>query len=121
MTMHSFLDVFFESLQKHRLIDQQIHVYIAWIEKHHGWNMMADKKWLEMFVEYAKVRDVEDITTKHVNDFMYMVVKTYHTVWAEKEARMSLLRFMRYYEARTKSFTKFPRRVILNQLSTDSL
>lgn len=120
-TMRSLLDVFFESMQKRRLIDQQINVYMAWIEKHHGWNMMADKKWLEMFVEHAKVNDVDDITTPHFEDFIALIDRTFQTVWACKEARMAVLRFMRYYEARTKSFTKHPRRVVSDKLFTKSL
>ena len=121
MTMRSLLDVFFESLQKRRLIDQQINVYMAWIEKHHGWNMLSDKKWLDMFAEQQCIRDVDEIKRNHFDGFMETVGNIYQTRWARKEARMAILRFVRFYEARTKSFTKSPRRGVSETFPQETL
>ena len=124
MTMRSLADILFASLQKRRLIDQQIHVYISWVRRHHGWAMLDDEQWIVTFINHSGIEDVDDATGAHFDDFMTTIRKEHNGQVAHKRARLAVKRFLRYYEARTRSFTTWPRRGTFSAargLSTEQL
>ena len=123
MAMQRIVDLFFKSLQKNRLIEQQIAVYMSWIRRHHGWQMNSDENWINMFVEYTECENVEDISKESFVRFLDMIHETYPNDWAYRDAKFAILKFKRYYEARTRSFTLKPRRGVLvesEELCTES-
>ena len=109
MTMFKLGDLFFRKMS---LIDQQIEVYSMWTLRHHGWCLDSDQGWLRLFVASENLTDIEDATEESFSHFLKIVEQNYPSEWAQKDARLAVLRFMRFYKARTRSFTKNPRRVV---------
>lgn len=105
--MGKLSDLFFA---RKKLIDEQVDVYSAWTVRHHGWCLNSDQAWIRMFINTQGITDVEDSSSQSLEAFLRLVDERYQSKWAVDDARVSVLRFMRYYEARTKAFTKFPRR-----------
>jgi hypothetical protein len=82
-----------------------------WTVRHRGWCLDTDQAWLRMFAQTEDLKDVGDANEESVNHFLIVVGEKYSGDWAVHDARMAVVRFMRFYEARTRSFTKSPRRV----------
>jgi len=108
-----FVNVVSKALgNEQKLIDQQIFVYLAWLERHKGWRLYGEEECIEKFVEYAKVEDVDDITSEMVNLFLLTAKEEGGGDYIYRHAKTAIYRFLRFYQARTKGFTSNPRSVI---------
>lgn len=98
---------------KQSLVEYQIVVYLAWIRRHHRWDILSDEEWIRMFVTSTKIDDIHDATEKDLLRFFETVRTSSHTDLYPNAGKRAVGRFMRFYRARTKSFTERPRYVAL--------
>lgn len=98
-------------LQAPRLIQHQTEVYLAWCRRHHGWDLSSDSRWIKTFIDLTGIEDVEDIDDGCMALFEKHLKENYATQYHHKSGMTCIGRFIRFYTARNKVFTKSPRHV----------
>lgn len=100
----------------HKLIDSQIEVYLAWARKNQRWDLSSDQEWLELFVELTELDDVLDVTEASMEVYEAYISKRYgSSSYMECASKKAVFRFIRFYNARTKSFTNRPKYALMTK------
>lgn len=76
---------------------------------------MGEEVWLSRFIKDQKIEDVSHVTMDHVADFFVKIEPEFNTKHQFDHAKTAILRFIRFYQARTRAFTARPRCVALSE------
>lgn len=99
----------------HRLINSQIEVYLAWARKNQRWDLCSDLEWLELFAELTELEDILDVTEASMEVYEAYISKRYGSSYMECASKKAVFRFIRFYNARTKSFTNRPKYALMTK------
>lgn len=99
----------------HKLIDSQIEVYLAWARKNQRWDLNGDQDWLELFVEVTQLEDILDVRPASMEIYEIYIDTRYGSTYMADASKKAVFRFIRFYNARTKSFTNRPRYALMTK------
>lgn len=87
--------------KNHKLIDDQITVFIAWGVKN-GQTKSSYKGWLDLLARHTQRFDAWDITKEDTDSYLEYVSIKYSGQYHYMEAGIAVRAFLRFYQARGK-------------------